>query len=783
MHGSSDSLILAWKVAAAEARAAAHATIRPGHLLIALCKLCDLSSRSAEPVIQERLREIEPEVGELRQVFTRAGVEVKTFRRRLRAVLGRGGEQPSGETMHRSPEARACFRRAAEICSAQGAPQTQVLHLLYAICHAREQPWARLFDELGLAPTALLVAVTAALSQPDSGGMPAAMEAPDPALANPPLGTSFLEQLGRDLTRLAREGRLPPVIGRQPELHRLGHILLQHQRSNAILVGEAGVGKTCLVEGLAQRMAAAGASPEFRAKRLIEVSASSLVAGTRHRGDFEERVRGLLAEASRDPNVILFIDEIHALVGAGAVGDNAMDAAALMKPALARGEIHCIGATTVREYRRYIEHDEALRRRFQVVWVEEPTREEAVEVLQGLRPSLQEHHGLSIGDDAVLAAVELSIRYAADLRLPDKALDLLDEACARARLQTFRAVTTVTRVGRAEIAVVVAERYRVPLESLTQDEAARLLAMGETLAQRVKGQEQAIAAVAEVLGAARAGLRRPDRPCGVFLFVGPTGTGKTELAKALAEFLFGSDDRLVRVDMSEYAERHTVSKLIGAPPGYIGHDEEGQLTAAVRSHPYSVVLLDEIEKAHPEVHRLFLQVFDEGRLTDSHGRHASFTEAIIIMTSNLGSSHGGERGPVGFQPAAPAEKASAEARQARIMEAVRAALPPEFLNRIQRVVFFQPLRPEAVRQVIDKVLAKVRAQLSARTISLELDATAYEVLMAEGFDQVYGARAMERTIDRLLVAPLSRLLLQGQLKDSARVYVGGEGGSLQFHYG
>ena len=510
---------------------------------------------------------------------------------------------------------------------------------------------------------------------------------------------------------------------------------------------------------------------------------ASLVAGTKYRGEFEERMQGLIREVTEADDVILFIDEVHTILGAGAA-EGSVDAANILKPALTRGDLRCIGATTIGEYRKHIEKDPALERRFQMVWVDEPTREEAVEILRGLRPRFEEHHGLQITDEAIEAAVELSMRYLPDFRLPDKAIDLIDQACASGRIATLSAfsdLAAVASIGRPEVAAVVAQRCRLPVERLTEDDAARLLRMEEALRRRVIGQEEAVRAVSEAVRTARAGLKDPRRPIGVFLFVGTTGTGKTELAKALAEFLFDDEERLIRIDMSEYMEKHTVSRLIGAPPGYVGYEEEGQLTGPVRSNPYSVVLFDEVEKAHPDVFDIFLQIFDDGRLTDARGRRASFSETVIILTSNLGNRIEGAARAIGLQLAGAAAKAGdaeQEAYRRRIMDAVKGALRPELLNRIQRTVFFFPLSQESLRQIIDKILGGLRQRLRGRRVNVELTEAAYALLMQEGSHPQFGAREMERAIDRLLVQPLGKALLEGRFTEGTTVCVDARDGEL-----
>ncbi|ACB09102.1 ATP-dependent Clp protease ATP-binding subunit [Thermotoga sp. RQ2] len=643
-----------------------------------------------------------------------------------------------------------------------------------------------------------------------------------------------LEGFGVNLTELAAKKELDPVIGREEEIERVMQVLVRRKKNNPVLIGDPGVGKTAIVEGLAQRIVAGDVPEILKNKVIFSLDVAALVAGTKYRGEFEKRMKKLLQIVTKDKNIILFIDEIHTIVGAGSA-EGAIDAANILKPALARGEISCIGATTPDEYRRYIEKDAALERRFQKIYVKEPTEEETLEILKGLKRKYEAHHKVIYTDKALEAAVYLSKRYITDHYLPDKAIDVIDEAGARARLKVFvlppelkdmklelerirsdkelavlnqdyekaaqlkeeemeleaeyrkryaewrrRAETAVVKVDVDDVAEVVSSWTGVPLRKIEETEVEKLLNLEEALHQRIVAQDEAIKAVARAIRRARSGLKDPRRPIGVFLFLGPTGVGKTELAKALAEYLFGDERALIRFDMSEYMERFSVSRLIGAPPGYVGYEEGGTLTEKVRRRPFSVILFDEIEKAHPDVFNILLQIMDDGRLTDSQGREVDFRNTIIIMTSNIGSSYiNKSKRTLGFVGDNNEEREFEKIKDL-VLEEVKRTFRPEFLNRIDETIIFHPLKKEHIEQIIDILLRDLRKRLSEKNMKLVLTKSAKEFLVEKGFDPVYGARPLKRAIQRYVEDPLSEEILRGKFNEGDTIVCRARKDALRF---
>jgi len=640
-----------------------------------------------------------------------------------------------------------------------------------------------------------------------------------------------LEKYGRDLTELARQGKLDPVIGRDEEIKRVMQILTRRTKNNPVIIGEAGVGKTAIAEGLAQKIAAGDVPDSLKDKKVVALDMGALVAGSKFRGEFEERLKAVMDEVRQGKGeIILFIDELHTVVGAGAA-EGAIDASNMLKPALARGELQCVGATTLDEYRQHIEKDKALERRLQPLFLSEPSVESTIEMLRALRPRYEAHHKIKIDDSALVAAAKLSQRYISDRFLPDKAIDLIDEAASKLRIDMESKPSDIKEldakikylqdeedsasqlgdyqkaaelrsqrlqleperdskeaewrkekkidsiVDEETIAELISKWTGIPVSRMLEGEAEKLIHMEERLHERIVNQDEAVSVISEAIRRGRAGLKDPKRPIGSFIFLGPTGVGKTELAKALAQFLFDDEDAMIRLDMSEFQEKHTVSRLIGAPPGYVGYEEAGQLTEAVRRRPFRVILFDEVEKAHPDVFNILLQILEDGRLTDGHGRTVNFKDTVVIMTSNLGTQEF-QRQAIGFSRQ---EKSEQQRLKSAVDDELKRTFRPEFLNRIDDIIIFQPLAEEQLKKIVDLLILEVEKRLADRNIKLELDDEAKAWLLKEGYEPAYGARPLRRAIQRYVENPLSSRILQGEIKDGETVVVGISDDVLNFN--
>ncbi len=752
------------------------------------------------------------------RVLAAQGVNEDKINKQIDELIGRGdtvGQQPQGFTPRTKNVLELAFREARRM----GQNFIGTEHLLLGIVKEGESVAVRIMIDLGVDPQKLLNELTKMLSEeaPGATGTPKTHSTSN--------NTPTLNQFGRDLTDMAREGKFDPVIGRDSEIERVIQILSRRTKNNPCLIGEPGVGKTAIAEGLAQKIVEGNIPEILRDKRVVTLDLSSMVAGAKYRGEFEDRLKKAMEEIRKAGNVILFIDEMHTMVGAGAA-EGAIDASNILKPSLSRGEIQVIGATTLNEYRKHIEKDAALERRFQPITVGEPSSDEALEILKGVRDKYEAHHRVKITDDALEAAVKLSDRYITDRFLPDKAIDLVDEAASRVRLKTFTAPpdikdmeekvlklskekedaircqeyekaasirdeeqkmkaelekikdgwkqknqTQTHVVSSEEIAEIVSTWTGIPVKRLAEEESERLLKMEDLLHQRVIGQEEAVKAISKAIRRGRVGLKDPKRPVGSFIFLGPTGVGKTELSKALAEAIFGDEKALIRVDMSEFMEKHSVSKLVGSPPGYVGYDEGGQLTERVRRKPYSVLLFDEIEKAHPDIFNILLQILEDGRLTDSQGRVVDFRNTVIIMTSNVGARTITEPKRLGFSAAKDETAKNYEDMKSNVMGELKKSFRPEFLNRIDDIIVFHPLSEADIKEIVKLMLRVLIKRLDANGIKLEVSEAATEHLAKKGFDPLFGARPLRRAIQSMIEDRLAEEMLEGKIKAGDSIVV------------
>ncbi len=778
-----------------------------------------------EHILLGLLRE---EEGLAARVLESLDITVERVRAQVVRIVGSGEEVTSGQIPF-TPRAKKVLELALREALSLGHNYIGTEHILLGLVRENEGVAARILLDFDADSEKIRNEVIRMLSGPGGrrqSGQGAGAGASG-ASGEGKKSSKLLDQFGRNLTKLAAEGKLDPVVGRETEIERIMQILSRRTKNNPVLIGEPGVGKTAVVEGLAQRITNADVPELLKGKQIYTLDLAALVAGSKYRGEFEERLKKVMKEITQRGDIILFIDELHNLVGAGAA-EGAIDAASILKPALARGELQTIGATTLDEYRKYLERDSALERRFQQIRVDQPTTEETVQILKGLRDRYESHHKVEITDEALEAAAELADRYISDRQLPDKAIDLIDEAASRMRIKSMtsppkyreledeieetrrakeaaieaqefekaanlrdqeRKLTNKKReleeqwergegeherpaIGEDEIADIVSMWTGIPVFKLTEAETQKLMRMEDELHKRVIGQGQAVEVISKAIRRSRAGLKDPKRPTGSFVFLGPSGVGKTELARTLAEFLFGDEDAMVRIDMSEYMEKHAVSRLVGSPPGYIGYDEGGQLTEAVRRKPYCVLLLDEIEKAHPDVFNILLQILEDGRLTDSQGRTVDFRHAIVIMTSNIGAQEIARNTPLGFAVSDDETGITYEDMKNRIMGELKKVFRPEFLNRIDEVVVFHKLTKEEIKTIVELLLRRIRESLAERELQLELAEDAKDLLVEKGWDPSMGARPLRRAIQRYIEDPLADFVLRAELTPGATVMVG-----------
>src|SRR5690242_4908438 len=773
-----------------------------------------------EHILLGLLRE---EEGLAARVLESLDITVERVRAQVVRIVGSGEEVTSGQIPF-TPRAKKVLELALREALSLGHNYIGTEHILLGLVRENEGVAARILLDFDADSEKIRNEVIRMLSGP--GGRQRGSGSGSGAQGEGKKSSKLLDQFGRNLTKLAAEGKLDPVVGRETEIERIMQILSRRTKNNPVLVGEPGVGKTAVVEGLAQRITSGEVPEILRNKQIYTLDLAALVAGSKYRGEFEERLKKVMKEITQRGDIILFIDELHNLVGAGAA-EGAIDAASILKPALARGELQTIGATTLDEYRKYLERDSALERRFQQIRVDQPSVEETEQILKGLRDRYEQHHRVGITDEALHAAAELADRYISDRFLPDKAIDLIDEAASRARIKSMtappvyreleediektrrdkeaaieaqefekaanlrdqeRQLTNKKRqmeeqwrsgesgerpeIAEEEIADIVSMWTGIPVFKLTEAETQKLMRMEEELHKRVIGQHAAIEAVSKAIRRSRAGLKDPKRPTGSFIFLGPSGVGKTELARTLAEFLFGDEEAMTRIDMSEYMEKHSVSRLVGSPPGYIGYDEGGQLTEAVRRKPYSVLLLDEIEKAHPDVFNILLQILEDGRLTDAQGRTVDFRHAIVIMTSNIGASEIARNTPLGFAVSDDETGITYDDMKNRIMGELKKVFRPEFLNRIDEVIVFHKLTKEEVKEIVELLLRHIRESMAERELSLNLSDDAKDLLVEKGWDPAMGARPLRRAIQRYIEDPLADKVLASTMEPGSTVEVG-----------